>query len=290
MAYIVMACIGMAYIGIAENLLWSCAPLALLCLWNYTYKFRDPNSSEEWRSSGNSWKWAVKDSSGRQHEIFSTTTVILNANMIQLALHLQFVFLAVTQERGKCLVIREQVLLSALHPRPAEDAGAAVTLGDKLGGNRGAAVRRWLCTYKHALLGTVGAFAVLNWYVDWVGLRHHTAKTVADLTLAFCCNVLVVAMLLCNRISVTKWVLSKPSAWYFLICCTSAWLVMLVWRGPQEQWPWWVKIVSFSLLSASMLLIDALPVKTHAFFCASWAPCGIDCAWGNLCLAHNAHS
>ena len=71
--------------------------------------------------------------------------------------------------------------------------------------------------------------------------------------------------LLCNRISVTKRLLyAKPVAWYYLICCISAWGTMLLWRGPRETWLWWAKTLVLGLLSASVLFIDALPIETHA--------------------------
>ena len=91
------------------------------------------------------------------------------------------------------------------------------------------------------------------------------AQAMTDLTLSSSVMVLLVGALLCNRLSVTRRALvRKPANWYYLVCCTLAWSAMLVWRGPKEAWPWWLKASMLTLLSLSALFIDALPIETHA--------------------------
>ena len=183
--------------------------------------------------------------------------------LVQVALLAQFAYCA-WRKPNKCLIIREQVLLSSLH-QPKE--GVAVTVSDKLlGCERGALIQQWFCRWS-ALIGVVTAIlAVLNWLVDWQILpRHSAVQALTEVALSLCCIVLVVAGGLCSRASVTLKVLrGKPASWYYLGCCTLAWTAMLVWRGPKEGELWWMKTIAVACLSASMLFIDALPIEVHA--------------------------
>ena len=209
-----------------------------------------------------------------------------------MALSASFCWNAWTKPR-KCLIIRESVLLSELHP----DGDGIVTFRDRLlGCERGAAIRQWLCRNAHLVLSVPVVLTILSWLVDWpaekVGLaRNKTAQAAADLALTCSYVLLIVAMLLSSRICVAKKVLhGKPIAWYYLFCCTLAWTLMRVWRGAHEAWPWWTKTTALMSLSASMLFIDALPVKTHAMFgrvglTLSSVVAGATYIWLQACMA-----
>lgn len=241
---------------------YACAAGALLFAYIYCdWKFLNPEAFAT-KGPGRLWAWRVADRGGREHEILSSGSLILTCWVVIIAVFAQLALFA-WMNINNCLVVREDVPLSELHPQSAE--GGAVTVGDKLlGCKRGAAVQRWLCTWQHVLVGVPSALAVLSFFVDWVLDRHDTAQAAVDLLLSASIAVLLGVVLLCNRLSVTKRALSgKPANWYYLVSCTLAWSAMLVWRGPKEAWTWWLKACMFMLLSLSVLFIDALPVQMH---------------------------
>ena len=51
-----------------------------------------------------------------------------------------------------------------------------------------------------------------------------------------------------------------------MFCGSTAWSMVLVWRGRSEGWLWWLKIVGVLMLSNAVVFIDALPLCTRDSF------------------------
>ena len=236
---------------------------ALLTIWNYTTTLRIPEAVFR----GNTWVWSVVDSSGNRHEVLSSVSIGNNATMIHAALVLQFAFSA-WRRPEKCILIKERLSISSLHLKRSCDE--AVTVSDKLFGcDQGASILNWTCKWHRLLVSVTIVLTVLDWLVDWVLPRNKTAHALASLSMSLSCTLLMFTGLLCNRVSVTKKLCRRLTCVYYVICCTAAWSTLLVWRGPKEQWLWWMKTIIVALLSGSVIFIDALPVEVHEVYSRS---------------------